>query len=59
MGYEDGISYDTTRPDGTLRKLLDVSKLRGLGWEAKIPLRNGIEQTYAWFLDSGRAKVGR
>ena len=52
VGYKGGISYDTTKPDGTPRKLLDVSKLRGLGWEAKTPLRKGIEQTYGWFLNA-------
>jgi len=52
VGYEGRISYDTTKPDGTLRKLLDVSKMRGLGWEAKIPLREGIEQIYHWFVNT-------
>jgi GDP-L-fucose synthase len=51
VGYEGGISYDTSRPDGTPRKLLDVSRLDGLGWRARIPLREGIEQTYTWFLE--------
>lgn len=52
VGYEGEIAYDTTRPDGTPRKLLDVSKLRSLGWEASIPLREGLERTYAWFLET-------
>jgi len=50
VGYQGEIDYDLTKPDGTPRKLLDVSKLEGLGWQAKIPLREGIEQTYDWFL---------
>ena len=50
VGYEGEISYDTTKPDGTPRKLLDVSRLRGLGWEAKTTLRQGVERTYRWFL---------
>jgi GDP-L-fucose synthase len=50
VGYRGGIVYDTTKPDGTPRKLLDVSKLHSLGWQAKIPLRGGIEQTYYWYL---------
>jgi GDP-L-fucose synthase len=54
VGYRGRISYDTTRPDGTPRKLLDVSKLHGLGWEASTPLSKGLEQTYTWFLNSGR-----
>ena len=50
VDYRGGIVYDTTKPDGTPRKLLDVSKLHSLGWQAKIPLREGIEQTYSWYL---------
>jgi GDP-L-fucose synthase len=49
VGYTGGISYDASKPDGTPRKLLDVSRLNDLGWRAEIPLREGIEQTYAWF----------
>jgi len=49
VGYEGEVVYDTSKPDGTPRKLLDVSKLHNLGWRASIPLREGIEQTYAWF----------
>jgi len=49
VGYKGEIVYDTSKPDGTPRKLLDVSKLHNLGWRASIPLREGIEQTYAWF----------
>ncbi|HWV55862.1 MAG TPA: GDP-L-fucose synthase [Longimicrobiales bacterium] len=50
VGYEGDIEFDTSMPDGTPRKLLDVSKLAGLGWRARIPLRDGIEQTYQWYL---------
>jgi GDP-L-fucose synthase len=49
VGYRGRIQYDTTKPDGTPRKLLDVSKLHDLGWEASITLREGLEQTYAWY----------
>ena len=52
VGYEGGISYDTSKPDGTPRKLLDVGRLRALGWGAKVPLQEGIERTYAWYLQS-------
>jgi len=52
VGYGGGIAYDTTKPDGTPRKLLDVGKLSGLGWRAKTPLREGVEQTYRSFLDA-------
>jgi GDP-L-fucose synthase len=49
VGYEGALEFDTSKPDGTPRKLLDVSKLHRLGWRAEIGLRNGLEQTYAWF----------
>jgi GDP-L-fucose synthase len=49
-GFAGRIRWDTTKPDGTPRKLMDVSKLAGLGWRAKIALRDGIERTYASFL---------
>jgi len=49
-GYAGKIVWDASRPDGTPRKLMDVSRLTALGWRAKIPLREGIERTYADFL---------
>ena len=49
IGYRGRLIFDSTKPDGTPRKLLDVSRLTELGWQAKIPLKNGIERTYAWF----------
>ena len=52
VGYEGEIFYDTSKPDGTPRKLLDVSRLRDLGWRAKTSLREGVGQTYSWYLDS-------
>jgi len=50
VGFEGELVWDTTKPDGTPRKLLDVSKIRALGWEPTIPLRKGIAQTYEWFI---------
>jgi GDP-L-fucose synthase len=50
VGFEGTIDYDRTRPDGTPRKLLDVTRLQALGWQARIALRAGIEETYAWYL---------
>lgn len=50
-GYHGEIVADTSKPDGTPRKLLDVSRVHALGWQAKIPLRQGIEETYRWFLE--------
>ncbi|MEE8423102.1 MAG: GDP-L-fucose synthase, partial [Thermodesulfobacteriota bacterium] len=50
VGFEGGITWDTTKPDGTPRKLLDVSRLKTLGWEPKITLKDGIRKTYEWYL---------
>ncbi|MCS7154727.1 MAG: GDP-L-fucose synthase [Bacteroidetes bacterium] len=50
VGHRGPIQWDQTRPDGTPRKLLDVSRLRALGWAPKIGLEEGIRQTYAWYL---------
>ena len=49
VGFEGEILWDTTKPNGTPRKLLDVSKIKALGWQPKIGLRQGIESTYAWY----------
>src|SRR5882724_4549091 len=48
--FDGQLIWDKTQPDGTPRKLLDLSKLRGFGWTPTIPLRDGIAQTYEWFL---------
>jgi GDP-L-fucose synthase len=55
VGYTGKLSFDTSRPDGTPQKLLDVSKLSALGWTAKTALRDGLKAAYADFL-SGRAR---
>ena len=47
VGYQGQLSWDTSKPDGTPRKLMDVSRVHGLGWKAEIPLRQGIESVYA------------
>ncbi|NIY80929.1 GDP-L-fucose synthase [Celeribacter sp. HF31] len=52
-GFEGALEFDATKPDGTPRKLMDVSRLARLGWTATIPLEQGIEETYAWFLQQG------
>jgi len=49
VGYEGQIQWDSSKPDGTPRKLLDTSKINSLGWEPQISLRDGIESTYKWF----------
>ncbi len=50
VGFKGAIEYDTNKPDGTPRKLLDVSRLTQLGWQSKIELRKGIAATYEWYL---------
>jgi GDP-L-fucose synthase len=59
VGYKGTLAFDTSCPDGTPRKLLDVSKLSALGWRAKIPLRVGLEVTYADFVAGGGRMGGR
>jgi len=49
VGWSGTLRFDPNRPDGTPRKLLDVSRIRGLGWQATTPLREGIRLTYEWF----------
>ena len=51
-GFRGKITFDLTKPDGTLRKLLDVSRIRSLGWEAQISLEKGLQDTYTWFLQN-------
>ncbi len=50
VGYTRNIEFDPSRPDGSPRKLLDVSKLAKLGWKAKTPLKTGLQAAYADFL---------
>ena len=54
VGYRGDIIFDTSRPDGAPQKMLDVSKLIRLGWQAKTPLRTGLERAYADFLAGAR-----
>jgi GDP-L-fucose synthase len=50
VGYSGEMVFDTAKPDGTPRKLLDVSRLHGLGWKARTPLSEGLKLSYADFL---------
>ena len=50
VGFDGELVWDETKPDGTPRKLLDVTRIQALGWQPTIPLRKGIAQTYEWFL---------
>ncbi len=50
IGYQGELVFDTSKPDGTPRKLLDVGRLRALGWQASTTLEAGLRATYDWFL---------
>ena len=52
VGFDGELEFDTSKPDGTPQKLLDIAKIRSLGWEPRITLRDGIEATYRWFQDN-------
>ena len=52
VGHQGELVWDSTKPDGTPRKLMDVSKMASAGWTAKIPLKEGITATYDWFLEN-------
>jgi GDP-L-fucose synthase len=53
-GYGGRLAFDPSKPDGTPRKQLDVSRLQALGWRARIPLHQGLLDTYKWFVASGQ-----
>lgn len=59
VGYRGRIGFDTSKPDGTPRKLLDVSKLKDLGWQAKTPLRDGLQMAYDAFVELMAAEENR
>ncbi len=50
-GFNGQLEFDTSQPDGTARKLMDTSRLNALGWQPAIPLEQGLQQTYAWFVE--------
>jgi GDP-L-fucose synthase len=51
-GFKGQLEFDSTKPDGTPRKLMDVSRLKNLGWSARVPLEEGLKHAYQWFLDN-------
>ena len=58
VGYRGSLRWDATKPDGTPRKLLDVSKMRGMGWKPSVSLEQGILATYEWFLQNAPESKG-
>jgi len=54
VGFEGELIFDTDKPDGTPRKLLDTAKLKGLGWQYKVSLREGLQKTYDYFVNNER-----
>jgi GDP-L-fucose synthase len=54
--YKGRLVFDTSKPDGTLRKLMDVSRLADMGWRARIDLKDGLSETYNWFLDQSTVR---
>jgi len=50
VGFNGKIEYDTSKPNGTPRKMMDATKIKSLGWEPKISLKEGIKKAYAWYL---------
>lgn len=57
VGYQGGFAYDTAKPDGMPRKLMDNSKLAALGWRPKIEIRSGIAMAYDWYLKNGASRL--
>ena len=51
--FRGAVTFDTSKPDGTPRKLLDVTRIRSLGWKPRIPLREGLQQTFQWAVNHG------
>ena len=56
VGYQGEIVFDTTKPDGSPRKLIDISRLTAMGWQSSIGLKEGLIETYKWFVDKNNSK---
>ena len=59
VGFEGELEFDLSKPDGTPRKLMDVSRINALGWRAEVELRAGVGETYAWFRENVGVLVER
>ena len=53
VGFQGKLVFDTTKPDGAPRKLMDVQRLKSMGWKASIELKEGLKATYEWFKEHG------
>ena len=51
VGFDGRLDWDSSKPDGTPRKQLDVTRLHDLGWKAEVSLEEGVRRTYAWFVE--------
>ena len=59
VGYTGGFRFDTSKPDGMPRKVLDASRIRGMGWRPRVSLRDGLKRTYEWFVGQSTFAGGR
>ena len=58
VGYTGRLAFDTTKPDGTPRKVLNVDKMKALGWAPKVSLEDGLARAYAWAIEHGKFYPG-
>ena len=54
VGFEGELTFDSTKPDGSKRKLIDVSRLTNMGWTYNIELEEGLNKTYSWYLENNK-----
>ena len=52
MGFEGTVEFDSSKPDGTMRKLIDVAKLHSLGWTHKVEIEDGVQKLFEWYKES-------
>lgn len=52
VGFQGKLVWDSSKPDGTPRKLMDSSKIQGIGWKPKVPLKEGLVETYKWYVEN-------
>ena len=58
VGYSGQVVFDSSKPDGAMKKLLDVSRINSMGWQSKTPLEDGLRETYNWFLKYKDGGIG-